>query len=188
MKSSVLIHGRLPSFRKRMSGLRRGVLAAVAAAGGLTFSAQVSAQATPVVTYEWISHFQNWATSKCLESDGAGSVYTSTCLRGNKFQQWEVRNFLRMKGYLGHDLVEMKNHATKRCLGHNTGPAMTWNNCSNRGTIRGFLREAKGPNWSNVQLVSNYAVGIYACLDASSGRRTRNDMCNWGRHQTWKRW
>ncbi|MEZ7005478.1 RICIN domain-containing protein [Streptomyces sp. AD55] len=55
--------------------------------------------------------FKNVATGKCLDSNGAGKVYTLGCNGGN-YQRWTVRES-------GAGVVVWKNVATGRCLDSN---------------------------------------------------------------------
>jgi serine/threonine-protein kinase len=171
---------------KQARFLRRVMLVLVTSFGLMALMAPEPASA------EWLTHFQNWATGKCLDSNWNGDVYTLPCQRVNPYQTWEVRYFGQY-GYLGARR-EIKDHATSRCLGsYGIGGAERTGECSNYGQIISAMKDVRGPNWGNVQFVAydwnrrntqNYPY----CTDATGGFYAGDWNCNWGFYQTWRAW
>jgi serine/threonine-protein kinase len=158
---------------------------------GLMASAPASAQ------YWWTTHFQNWATGRCLDSNSNGDVYTLPCQWGNPWQTWEIRSW----GQWGPNGLyhELKDNASQRCLGSygfNQWEERT-GDCSNWGANFNGMKDVRGNNWGGVQFVTYnfyadpypyYSPGYWHsyCTDATGGFYAQEWECNWGGYQTWR--
>ena|SRR6266545_2071797 len=132
------------SFRRP---IRVSVLAGIAALA--TFVALIPSTAQANVRV-----YKNLATSFCLDSNAAGSVYTHGC-NGGAFQRWNVT---------GGSAVQLKNVRTGRCLDSNTARKV-------------YTLPCNGGNFQHWQVIRNAGetrtfknVSTGFCLDSNTRR------------------
>ncbi|MFF5304757.1 ricin-type beta-trefoil lectin domain protein [Streptomyces sp. NPDC013161] len=92
------------------------VLCALAAVAAISFTSPASAA-------DGTARYQNSRSSACLDSNGAGSVYTQGCNTGN-YQYWKYQNIA------GTTLYYLINKATSRCLDTNSANSVYTLSCN----------------------------------------------------------
>ena len=145
---------------------------------GVLFSSMVVS--LPQASASRIYMIRNWATNRCLDSNGVGNVYTMACQAGNDHQRWTWE--ISGKGPAGNDQVWLKNVATQRFLGVDSpsGPVYAGDSPADA------YWEGIGPDWQHVQLSPN----LWRCLDSNLGSNGVGQVyilfCNGGGYQQWK--
>ncbi|WP_329222385.1 ricin-type beta-trefoil lectin domain protein [Streptomyces sp. NBC_01485] len=163
---------------------RRWWTGALALALSLGFAFMNANSASAATYYRYVNLLRNWETGRCLDSNAVGQVYTNPCQQGNDYQTWTVVYKARMD----HDIVQIVNKATQRCLYWNDKPALVLATVAcevswTQDPSASLLWRAAGSSWDNVQLTDIHAS---KCLDSNRGGSAYMHDCNGGGYQHWK--
>jgi hypothetical protein len=138
--------------------------------------------------YTKYGQFQQVATSRCLDSNAAGAVYTLPCQAGNGWQTWMVEGPFGNSPD-GYERVVIHNIGSGRCLEvfqHITGPRISTDVCGTAPQNNSaMLLDARGSSWSNVQL-RNLPSGL--CVDGNVQGAAYALACNYtgNTFQAWR--
>ncbi len=116
--------------------------------------------------------FMSRATSRCLDSDHAGSVYTNGCGNGNDYQRWVIEGTP-----LGYNTL--RNVATGRCLDSNAEGRIYTNPCDGYNQYQNWDVSGDGP-----VLIRDLATN--RCVDSNSAGQAYTSGCDWNnQYQQW---
>lgn len=110
----------------------------------------------------------NAATSRCLDSNGTGAVYTLAC-NGGGFQLW-----FNSQNQFGD---QIRNYQTGQCLDTN-GTSVYMLAC-NGGNFQRWVVSLSGSGWE----IKN--VSTLVCLDSNPTGSVYAIACNGGSYQRW---
>lgn len=154
---------------------RVAVLCATALAIGLAVTPVTAAQAQgqPKVPAAGLyGAYNDYSTKRCLDSDYAGSAYTTPCYANDTYQDWAY--FLTQYG------MTLNDYQTARCLDSNYAGAVYTSACNGDNTYQNWSFGGEGPG----NTIQDYQTGL--CLDSNSSGNLYTDGCNWNNYyQNW---
>ncbi|MEV8374757.1 hypothetical protein AB0P21_18610 [Kribbella sp. NPDC056861] len=158
----------------------------------LTMIASLGLFAQPVQAWTTSGYFKNWATGKCLDSNGS-AVYENPCQVGsNVYQKWVATStgatenglaVITLKHAQSGKFLVLQRTAWNTYLGLNNNDSIS----ETRLTVSG------GGDWQNVTFWHRYTDASHQaiCLDSVSPNGpyawAGNPNCNFGFNQTWRR-
>jgi hypothetical protein len=120
------------------------------------------------------SRWSDYSTGRCLDSNYAGSAYTSPCYAGgDTYQEWAM-----FETEYGRDTLN--DLQTGRCLDSNSAGAVYTDSCNGDDTYQNWSLGGDGPGYT----LQDLQTGL--CLDSNSSGSLYTDPCNWNNYyQNW---
>ena len=163
--------------RFRALGSRR-LAGCAAALGAVALAVTLTTPSASASTILFTSRLYNFQTGLCLDSNGAGNVYTDNindCNGSNEYQNWNVWS----NGNLG---LGLQDQATGLCLDSNSAGQVYTDACD----ADDAYQEWTGGGAGQGHTFEDVATGL--CLDSNGAGNVYTDDidgCNWDNYQSW---
>jgi hypothetical protein len=150
---------------------------AVTAAAAAAFVAIITFLSPAASASDNNTFLRSWATGRCLDSNFAGSVYTSPCGSGNSYQHWNLHYVAAPNVYV------VENVATGMCLAANAPGALYTTYCHDPIFTNWTMYWYIGRPYPSVLVLQHQTT--VQCLDSNHAGNAYTHVCG-SNYQDWK--